>query len=115
MQLCSQSTLCDFLASPEKRKRSSLSLTGEKSGNHESNSTINIPHALQIFSQIARGVKHVHAQGLIHRDLKPSNCFIDEMGTVKIGDFGLSRETVKNGIEELDEDCEGLQNRSGVE
>ena len=37
------------------------------------------------------------------------------MGTVKIGDFGLSRETVKNGIEELDEDCEGLQNRSGVE
>jgi serine/threonine protein kinase len=115
MQLCSQSTLSDFLASPEKRKRSSLPLTGDKSGNHESNSTINIPHALQIFNQIARGVKHVHAQGLIHRDLKPSNCFIDEMGTVKIGDFGLSRETVKNGIEELDEDCEGLQNRSGVE
>jgi len=37
------------------------------------------------------------------------------MGTVKIGDFGLSRETVKNGIEELGEDFEGLQNRNGVE
>jgi len=115
MQLCSKSTLCDFLASPEKRKRSSLLLSGDKSGNHKSNSTINILHALQIFSQIARGVKDVHAQGLIHRDLKPTNFFIDEMDTVKIRDFGLSRETVKNGIEELDEDCEGLQNRSGVE
>jgi serine/threonine protein kinase len=115
MQLCSQSTLSDFLASPEKRKRSSVSLPGDKCGNKESNSTINIPHALQIFSQIARGVKHVHAQGLIHRDLKPSNCFIDDMGTVKIGDFGLSRETVKNGIEDLDEDYECIQNRSGVE
>ena len=69
MQLCSKSTLCDFLASPEKRKRSSLLLSGDKSGNHKSNSTINILHALQIFSQIARGVKDVHAQGLIHRDL----------------------------------------------
>jgi serine/threonine protein kinase len=43
------------------------------------------------------------------------NFFIDEMGTVKIGDFGLSRETVKNKIEELNEDCEGLQNRGGIE
>ena len=54
---------------------------------------IDLPHALHLFTQIARGVKHVHKQGLIHRDLKPMNCFIDEAGNVKIGDFGLSRRT----------------------
>ena len=48
---------------------------------------------MELFGQVAKGVKHVHGQGLIHRDLKPSNCFVDENGIVKIGDFGLSRES----------------------
>jgi hypothetical protein len=34
-----------------------------------------IPFALQLFSQIVKGVKYVHQKGLIHRDLKPSNCY----------------------------------------
>eukprot|EP00590_Aulacoseira_subarctica_P010743 CAMPEP_0172418492 /NCGR_PEP_ID=MMETSP1064-20121228/4961_1 /TAXON_ID=202472 /ORGANISM="Aulacoseira subarctica , Strain CCAP 1002/5" /LENGTH=1268 /DNA_ID=CAMNT_0013157441 /DNA_START=253 /DNA_END=4059 /DNA_ORIENTATION=- len=115
MQLCSQSTLSDFLSSPEKRRRGLLcssSSAQDTSDSPLSSAAINIPHALQVFSQIVRGVKHVHEQGLIHRDLKPSNCFIDEMGTVKIGDFGLSRETVKSGIEEVEDDCEGVDNKN---
>jgi serine/threonine protein kinase len=115
MQLCSHKTLIDFLASPEQRAR-----TGGCKWDHDQNHNdvdggdsgseppdtrpINIPHALQIFVQIAKGVKHVHKQGLIHRDLKPSNCFIDDVGgVVKIGDFGLSRETTKNGIRNVSE------------
>ena len=31
---------------------------------------------------------------MIHRDLKPSNCFFMADGTVKVGDFGLSRSAV---------------------
>ena len=115
MQLCSQSTLSDFLSSPEKRRSGLLCSTSsvqDTSDSPLSSAAINIPHALQVFSQIVRGVKHVHEQGLIHRDLKPSNCFIDEMGTVKIGDFGLSRETVKSGIEEVEDDCEGVDNKN---
>ena len=54
---------------------------------------VDIPLSLKIFGHIARGVKHVQGNGLIHRDLKPSNCFMDEDDTVKIGDFGLSRES----------------------
>jgi serine/threonine protein kinase len=57
---------------------------------------VDIPAALRIFVHIARGVKHVHAQGLIHRDLKPSNCFMDDSELIKIGDFGLSRESGSN-------------------
>ena len=58
----------------------------------DGNDSIDLSFALSLFAQVARGVKHVHSQSLIHRDLKPSNCFIDNLGTVKIGDFGLSRE-----------------------
>ena len=52
-----------------------------------------IPLALRLFLQIAKAVRHVHEQGLIHRDLKPQNCFMDDSGNVKVGDFGLSRES----------------------
>lgn len=33
---------------------------------------VDIPSALRLFSQIARGMKFVHEKGLIHRDLKPA-------------------------------------------
>ena len=92
MQFCSQKTLADFLSNEEARKGPS----GSSIGN------IDIPYALSLFLQTCQGVKHVHSQGLIHRDLKPNNIFIDDTGAVKVGDFGLSRESSDNsesGIE----------------
>lgn len=86
MQFCSQKTLADFLSNEEARKGLSAS----------QGDSIDIPYALSLFLQIAQGVKHVHNQGLIHRDLKPNNCFIDDAGVVKVGDFGLSRESGDN-------------------
>ena len=41
--------------------------------------------------QLARGLQHVHEQGLIHRDFKPTNVLMGREGTVKIVDFGLAR------------------------
>jgi serine/threonine protein kinase len=83
MQFCSQKTLADFLTNEKARKGPS----GTSIGN------IDIPYALRLFLQTCQGVKHVHGQGLIHRDLKPNNIFIDDTGAVKVGDFGLSRES----------------------
>lgn len=42
------------------------------------------------FQGIARGVAYLHDHGIVHRDLKPGNIFMDQ-GTVKIGDYGLSK------------------------
>eukprot|EP00934_Nitzschia_sp_Nitz4_P002258 Nitzschia sp. Nitz4//scaffold132_size63325//34830//38476//NITZ4_006292-RA/size63325-snap-gene-0.50-mRNA-1//1//CDS//3329535320//2258//frame0 len=102
MQFCSQKTLADFLGNPQAR--------GSSGGGDE----INIPYALSLFLQIAQGVEHVHVQGLIHRDLKPNNCFIDDSGVVKVGDFGLSRESSnENRIIEEDKDWNDSNNNSG--
>ncbi len=49
--------------------------------------------ALDIARQIARGLRHAHAAGLIHRDVKPPNIMIMPDGTAKLCDFGLARET----------------------
>lgn len=43
-----------------------------------------------VFKQILKGVSHLHRNGIVHRDLKPENFLLDELGVVKISDFGYS-------------------------
>lgn len=56
--------------------------------------------AIDVFTQIAKGLSAVHAAGSIHRDIKPQNVFLcsrpassrpDDVVPVKILDFGLAR------------------------
>ena len=43
--------------------------------------------------QLIAGLRAAEAKGVLHRDIKPANCFVDADGTVKVGDYGLSRPT----------------------
>eukprot|EP00977_Amphora_coffeiformis_P010749 scaffold2518_cov178-Amphora_coffeaeformis.AAC.8 len=99
MQLCSFDNLSDFVADPNARKGSMAK-------------GIDVSLALRLFLQIVQAVQYCHEKGLIHRDLKPTNCFVDETGRIKVGDFGLSRESSdKDGeaVIELTHDAEDDQ------
>ncbi|OQS04598.1 heme regulated eukaryotic translation initiation factor [Thraustotheca clavata] len=74
MFLCEQSTLQDWL---DNRNRNI--------------GVVDFRESLRIFRQLVDGIQHVHDNGIIHRDLKPSNVFMTREGSIKIGDFGLSK------------------------
>jgi serine/threonine protein kinase len=45
----------------------------------------------RIAADIAAGLAHAHARGVVHRDMKPGNVLFDVEGRAKIADFGIAR------------------------
>jgi serine/threonine-protein kinase len=46
--------------------------------------------AIEVARQICAGLAAVHERGVLHRDLKPANIMLDELGEVRITDFGIA-------------------------
>ncbi|KAA6364822.1 MAG: putative NEK/NEK6 protein kinase, partial [Streblomastix strix] len=43
-------------------------------------------------AQITHALDHLHSHNVMHRDFKPANILVNQDGTIRLGDFGLSRE-----------------------
>lgn len=52
---------------------------------------VDLNKALNIFTQLCRGLKYAHGKKVIHRDIKPENLILDKNGILKIVDFGIAR------------------------
>src|SRR5438477_9856412 len=52
---------------------------------------IPVPEAMHYLLQIATGLAHAAARGVVHRDIKPSNIIITPSGRAKLVDMGLAR------------------------
>ncbi|RYG41357.1 hypothetical protein EON68_03165, partial [archaeon] len=48
------------------------------------------PHRLRLLLEVARGLRFLHARGIVHADLKPSNVMLDADGHAQLADFGLA-------------------------
>jgi eukaryotic-like serine/threonine-protein kinase len=47
--------------------------------------------AVTLFREVAIGMLHAHAKGVLHCDLKPANVLLDQDNKPRIADFGQSR------------------------
>ena len=56
-----------------------------------------LTNVIPIARQIVEALDVAHEKGIVHRDLKPRNVALTRDGTVKVLDFGLAKETVRDG------------------
>uniref|UniRef100_A0A667Z5F6 Tyrosine-protein kinase receptor n=1 Tax=Myripristis murdjan TaxID=586833 RepID=A0A667Z5F6_9TELE len=79
MELMTRGDLKSYLRSLRPKEWSNLSLPPLKK-------------MLQMAGQIADGMAYLNANKFVHRDLAARNCMVAEDFTVKIGDFGMTRD-----------------------
>jgi serine/threonine protein kinase len=60
--------------------------------------------AKYVFRQVVDGLQYCHSKGIVHRDMKLDNLLLDESGTVKICDFGVSKQ-LTSSHETMTEQC----------
>ena len=57
-----------------------------------------LDEAVDIATQVGRGLAEAHSAGIVHRDIKPANLLIAKGGVVKILDFGLAKLAGTEGV-----------------
>ena len=50
-----------------------------------------LPTLLKTGAEVCSGMDYLHRRNIVHRDLKTANLLMDELGTVKVADFGVAR------------------------
>jgi eukaryotic-like serine/threonine-protein kinase len=52
---------------------------------------LGVDQAVEVFQDVAVGLLHAHAKGVLHCDLKPANILLDADNRPRLADFGQSR------------------------
>ena len=58
---------------------------------------LKVKEAIRIAVKVCNGLSAVHALGIVHRDIKPANVLLGVDGSVKVTDFGVSKEDAVDG------------------
>jgi serine/threonine protein kinase len=53
---------------------------------------------IRCMCELAEALQHVHLSGIVHRDVKPANIFFKFPYSVKLADFGLSKESADDPV-----------------
>jgi eukaryotic-like serine/threonine-protein kinase len=56
----------------------------------------------EIVSDVAAGLDHAHAHGVVHRDVKPANILVRRDGTAKLADLGIATAAERTSITRSD-------------
>ncbi len=83
-------TLYDVGRSPEGAYLILELLRGQTLARRLEGTPLPLRETVHIAIEVARGVAHAHAQGVVHRDLKPANVFLCRDDQVKVLDFGMA-------------------------
>lgn len=54
---------------------------------------IDVERNIAMIRELVQGLSYIHSKNLVHRDIKPSNIFLNDTGNIKIGDFGLAKDS----------------------
>ena len=72
------------------------------------NNGCSVEQRLQLFRSVCEAVQHAHGHAVIHRDLKPSNVLVKNDGSVRLLDFGISKQLESLDLQ-VDQTMTGLR------
>jgi serum/glucocorticoid-regulated kinase 2 len=47
--------------------------------------------------ELVLAIEHIHSKNVVYRDLKPENILLDAEGHIKLADFGLAKDNIRDG------------------